>query len=219
MNSPILNINGNSVETLEILFIMTLITLAPSIVIMMSSFLRIVVVLSFTRTSMGIQQTPPNMVLIGIALFLTFFIMNPVIQTVNSDAYAPYKRGEISQIQALKRAEKPLKRFMLKQTDPESLNMFVSFSREEKPINEENLPLTTVIPAFVTSELKKAFIMGFLIFIPFLIIDIIVSSTLMSMGMMMLPPATISLPFKILLFILVDGWGLLFSTLVKSFNI
>lgn len=217
-NNALVNINGDGIPTLEILIMMTIIMLLPSIVVMMTSFTRIIIILSFTRNAIGVQQTPPNMVLVGIALFLSLFIMNPVIKKIDTDAYQPYKAGKITQEKALERAQVPIKRFMLKQTEVSSVDLFVDLADEKKPENLEELPLTVVIPSFMTSELKRGFMAGFLLFIPFLLIDIIVSSTLMSMGMIMLPPATIALPFKLLLFVTVDGWGLLFSSIVHSFN-
>ena len=213
----IVNINGNSIQTLELFLILTILMLLPSIVIMMTSFTRIVIVLSFTRTALGTQQTPPNTVLVGIALFLTLFIMSPVVNEINEQAYIPYKNEQITQEQALNIASVPLKKFMIKQTEVSSLNMYLDFSGETMPENLEELPMKVVIPAFMTSELKRAFIIGFLLFIPFLLIDIVVSSALMSMGMIMLPPATIAMPFKLLLFITIDGWKLLFQTLVQGF--
>ncbi|MDE6830394.1 MAG: flagellar type III secretion system pore protein FliP, partial [Lachnospiraceae bacterium] len=177
-----------------------------------------VLILSFLRNAMGVQQTPPNMVLIGIAIFLTLFIMDPVIKEINTEAYTPYKNQEITQEEAIERAQLPLKRFMLRNTENGSLDLFVEMSGTEAVENVEELPMTVVIPSFMTSELKKGFTAGFLLYIPFLLIDIVVSSTLMSMGMMMLPPAMISLPFKLLLFVTVNGWELLFSTIVNSFN-
>lgn len=218
MSDAIVNINGSNVQTLELFFILTVMMLLPSIIIMMTSFTRIIIVLSFTRTALGTQQTPPNMVLIGIALFLSLFIMSPVIDEINEQAYVPYKNEQITQEEALDRAEKPLRNFMLRQTETDSLNMYLDFANEEMPENIDDLPMRVVIPAFMTSELKRGFTIGFLLFIPFLLIDMIVSSTLMSMGMIMLPPATISLPFKLLLFVTVGGWQLLFSTLVKGFS-
>jgi len=185
---------------------------------MMTSFTRTIIILSFLRNALGVQQTPPNMVLIGIAIFLTLFIMDPVIGEINTEAYTPYKNSEITQEEAIERAQIPLKRFMLKNTEKSSMNMFMEISNTEAVENEEDLPMTVVIPSFMTSELKKAFSAGFLLYIPFLLIDIVVSSTLMSMGMMMLPPAMISLPFKLLLFITVNGWELLFSTIANSFK-
>lgn len=218
MNDALINVNGNQIPTLDILLLMTLITLLPSLIIMMTSFTRTVIILSFLRNAMGIQQTPPNMVLVGIALFLTLFIMDPVIKDINQNAYIPYKNQEITQEQALERAQVPLKKFMLKQTEKSSLKLFTDMSKSEKVEKVEDLPMTVVIPSFMTSELKRGFVAGFLLYIPFLMIDVIVSSTLMSMGMMMLPPAMISMPFKLMLFVTVNGWELLFSTIVKSFH-
>lgn len=216
-----MDINGNSVETLNILMLLTVMSLLPSILIMMTSFTRIIIVLSFLKNALGLQQTPPNQVMVGIALFLTLFIMTPVIDQINVDAYQPYKNEEITQQEFFTKASEPIKIFMLKQTGNSELKMFMDMSRDEKvkaTKNLQELPLTLIIPSFVTSELRRAFIIGFLLFIPFLIIDMIVSSILMSMGMIMLPPVMISLPFKILLFVLVDGWSLLFKTLITSFN-
>lgn len=219
MNSnSLININGNQTPSLDIILMMTVLMLLPSIVVMMTSFVRIIIILSFTRNALGVQQTPPNMVLTGIALFLTLFIMNPVIQDINKDAYEPYKEGQITQEEALNRAVEPMKEFMLKQTETESLNLFVEMAGVDEKMEPQKLPMTVIIPSFMASELKRGFMAGLLLFIPFLLIDIIVSSTLMSMGMIMLPPATISLPFKLLLFVTLNGWELLFSTIVKSFN-
>lgn len=214
----LININGGRMPTLELFLILIIISLMPSILVMMTSFTRIVIILSFTRNALGIQQTPPNMVLVGIALFLTLFIMDPVIKDINTNAYQPYLKEEIKQEEAIKRAEVPMKRFMLKQTETSTLNVFTDLSKIEKPENLEDLPMTVVIPSFMTSELKRAFTAGFMIFLPFMLVDIIVSSTLMSMGMVMLPPAMISLPFKLLLFVTINGWELLFTNLVKSFH-
>lgn len=216
------DVNGTSNDTLEILLLLTVITLLPSIVIMMTSFTRIIIVLSFLRNALGLQQTPPNQVLVGIALFLTLFIMSPVIQQINTTAYEPYKNEEITQEEFYAKASQPIKEFMLKQTGKKELNLYISLSNnEEVKVTQDvqSLPMTVVIPAFMTSELRRAFIIGFLLYIPFLIIDTIVSTVLMSMGMMMLPPVMISLPFKILLFVLVDGWSLLFKTIVMTFNV
>lgn len=218
MGEALININGDGAQTLEILFLLTTVSLLPSIIVMMTSFTRIVIVLSFLRNAMGIQQVPPNMVLIGISLFLTFFIMTPVLDDINQNAYTPYTRQEITQEEALTKMQAPLREFMLKQTEIKSLDMYMEMAKIEEPENLQELPMRVVIPAFMTSELKRGFIIGFLLFIPFMLIDTIVASTLMSMGMMMLPPAMISLPFKLLLFITLDGWNLLFGTLVKSFN-
>ncbi len=219
MNTDALvNINGGRVPTLELFLILTIISLLPSILVMMTSFTRIVIILSFTRNALGVQQAPPNMVLVGIALFLTLFIMDPVIKDINTNAYQPYIKEEISQEEALSRAQVPMKKFMLKQTEKSTLNLFVDLSNTDMPENIEDLPMTVVIPSFMTSELKRAFTAGFMIFLPFMLVDIVVSSTLMSMGMVMLPPAMISLPFKLLLFVTVNGWELLFTNLVKSFH-
>ena len=212
------NVGGESVDTLEILEMLTLLALVPSIVLMATCFTRIIIVLSFLRNALGLQQTPPNQVMIGIALFLSLFIMQPVLSQINTEAYQPYKEEQITQEEFLQKASVPMKEFMLKQTKKDDLNLFINLSKTPTDTAVEELPMTTVIPAFMTSELKRAFLIGFLIFIPFLVIDMIVSSTLMSMGMIMLPPAMISLPFKLLLFVLVDGWGLLFKALVAGFN-
>jgi len=218
-----LNLNGvdspaGAADSIQIIFLLTVLSLAPSLLIMMTGFTRIVIVLSFVRNALGLQQTPPNQVLVGLALFLTLFLMAPVIDQINREAYQPYTQGQISQEQAIDTGMKPLRAFMLKQTYQPELNLFISLAKIEKPANTDEISSRILIPAFVISELKRAFIIGFVIFIPFLIIDMVVSSTLMSMGMMMLPPVMISLPFKILLFILVDGWGLIIKTLITSFN-
>lgn len=213
------NINGKGANTLEIIEMLTMLALLPSILIMTTCFTRIVIVLSFLRNALGLQQTPPNQVLIGISLFLTLFIMSPVVSKINTDAYQPYKAEKITQEEFLKKASVPLKEFMLKNTKKEDLNLFVNLAKQKSSTPVAQMPITLVIPAFMTSELKRAFIIGFLLYIPFLIIDMIVSSTLMSMGMIMLPPATVSLPFKLLLFVLVDGWDLLFKTLATGFHL
>ncbi len=218
MENALVNINGNQIPTLDVLLLLTIVALLPSIVIMMTSFTRTVIILSFLRNALGIQQTPPNMVLVGIALFLTLFIMDPVIKQINTEAYTPYKNQEITQEEAITRASVPIKKFMLENTEKSTVKLFTDMAKIEAPENVEDLPMRVVIPSFMTSELKRAFMAGFLLFIPFLLIDIIVSSTLMSMGMIMLPPAMISLPFKLLLFVTVNGWELLFSQIVKSFN-
>lgn len=210
-------LNSNT-GTLEVLILLSVITLLPSILIMMTSFTRIIIVLSFLRNAMGLQQSPPNQVLVSIALFLTLFIMSPVLSTVHAEAYMPYEAGEITAIEAVKQAEAPIKEFMLKQVKSEDLALFLNLANQELPENEMDLSMTVVMPAFMTSELKQAFIMGFLIYLPFIVIDMVVASTLMSMGMMMLPPVMISMPFKLLLFVLVDGWSLLMDTLVRGFN-
>jgi len=213
------DVNGKGVDTLEIIETLTILSLAPSILIMTTCFTRIIIVLSFLRNALGLQNTPPNQVLVGIALFLSLFIMSPVISKINTDAYEPYKAQKITQDQFVQKAIAPLKEFMLKNTNKADLNIFINLSKTKEVKDISQLSIKVVIPAFMTSELKRAFTIGFLIFIPFLIIDMIVSSTLMSMGMIMLPPAMISLPFKLLLFVLVDGWGLIFKTLASSFNV
>ena len=213
-------------QPLEIIILVTLIALLPSMMIMMTCFARIVIVLGFLRSAMQTQNTPPNMVLTGLALFLTIFIMAPVFKEINEVAYEPYANEQITTQEALERASVPLKKFMLKQTSNDDLEFFVELSKTEVPeggmtdeYKENDLPLTTIIPSFMLSELKRAFQMGFMIFLPFLIIDIVVGSTLMSMGMMMLPPAMISMPFKILVFVLADGWNLMVGSLVTSYNL
>ncbi len=217
----IVNINGDSVQALEIIILTTLITLLPSLVIMCSSFTRYVITLSFLRNAMGTQQTPPNMVLVGVALFLTLFTMGPVIDQVNTQAYTPYVEEEITQDEFFDLAQVPLKEFMLRNTEPSSLNMYCDLAGIDNPADQEaavDLPLRVVIPSFITTELKHAFEIGFYLYIPFLLIDIIVASTLMSMGMVMLPPSMISTPFKLLLFISINGWEIIFSTLVQTFQ-
>lgn len=204
-------------SSIQILLILTVLSLAPALLIMLTSFTRIIIVLSFTRSALGSPQVPPNTVLIGLALFLTFFTMSPVLQRVNDTALQPYVKHQISFDQATQNAAGPLKTFMLKQTRPKDIGLFVSLSRGPRPQTERDLSMHVLIPAFLISELKTAFTIGFVVFIPFLVIDMVVSVTLMSMGMMMLPPVLISLPFKILLFVLVDGWHLLARSLAMSF--
>ncbi len=218
MYDSLINVNGSQVPTLDILLLLTIISLLPSLLIMMTSFMRTIIILSFLRNALGIQQTPPNMVLVGIAIFLTLFIMDPVIKELNTDVYTPYKNGEITTEEAFSQAQLPLKRFMLRNSEKDTVEIFAEMADADAVEDVEELPTTVVIPAFMASELKKAFVAGFLLYIPFLLIDIVVSSTLMSMGMMMLPPAMISLPFKLLLFITVDGWNLLFSSIITSFR-
>lgn len=204
--------------SLQILFTLTVLSLAPSILIMMTSFTRIIVVLSFLRSALGTQQMPPNQVLVGLALFLTFYTMSPYWEVVNTNALQPYMANAITQEAAMTEAMKPMREFMLKQTRENDLALFVNLSEMARPNSPDDIPTTTIIPAFMISELKTAFQIGFLIYIPFIVIDMVVASTLMSMGMMMVPPVMISLPFKILLFILVDGWHLIIRSLVTSFS-
>ncbi|WP_331675438.1 flagellar type III secretion system pore protein FliP [Enterocloster bolteae] len=210
-------LDGNNIPTLDIILLLTIIALLPSIVVMVTSFTRIIIILSFLRNAMGIQQVPPNVVLAGLSLFLTIFIMGPTLNQINVQAYLPYRQDQITQEEALKRTTVPLKEFMLRQTEKGTLNMYLDMAGQELTDKVEDLSLTVIVPSFMTSELKHAFLAGFLIYLPFLLIDMVTASILMSMGMVMLPPAMISLPFKLLLFIAVDGWELLFSSIVKSF--
>ena len=218
-----LSLSTNSDETslsgtLQILLIITVISLAPSILVMVTSFTRIIIVLHFVRTAIGTQSSPPNNVLIGLSLFLTLFIMSPVIAQIKTEAYDPLVAEEITQQEALERGIQPLREFMLKQTRQDDLRLFMDIAKIEPVESVDELSITIIIPAFIISELRAAFIIGFLIYVPFIVIDMVVSSALMSMGMMMLPPTTISMPFKILLFILADGWNLVIGQLVNSFN-
>jgi len=205
------------VDSVKLLVILSIITLAPAFIMMVTSFTRIIVVLSMLRGAIGTPTAPPNQVMIALALFLTFFIMTPVYGQINENALKPYLNNQISQEQAFAEAYKPLRTFMLKQTREKDLALFVSISKSDRPRNEEDVPLTVLAPAFAISELKTAFQMGFLLYVPFVVIDIVVASTLMSMGMFMLPPVMIALPFKILLFVMVDGWYLVVKSLVESF--
>lgn len=208
---------GQVSTVLQILFILTILSLAPAILIMLTSFTRIIVALSFLRQALGTQQMPPNQVLIGLALFLTFFVMSPVWDKINTNALQPYLREEITQDIALKTAAEPLREFMLKQTREKDLAIFVNMAKIEKPESPDKIPMHVIIPAFMISELRIAFQIGFMIYIPFLVLDMVVASVLMSMGMLMLPPIMISLPFKLMLFVLVDGWYLIVGSLVRSF--
>lgn len=218
------NGTGKPMDMLDIMFLFLFLAVVPSLLIMMTSFTRIIIVLSFLRNALGTQQSPPNQVMVGLALFLTLFIMSPVFSEVNARAYEPYKAEEITREEAFVKAQEPFKEFMLKQTEKKSLDLFLSISKTEVPDLSQGpesymqLSLTVIVPSFILSELNRAFMMGFLIFIPFLIIDLVVSSTLMSMGMVMLPPTMIALPFKIMMFVLVDGWSLVVKTLVTSFH-
>jgi flagellar biosynthetic protein FliP len=203
--------------TLQILLVLTVITLAPSILIMLTSFTRIIIVLHFVRSALGTQTTPPNQILIGLALFLTFFIMSPVITQINANAVMPLSKGEISSEEAFDAGVAPIRTFMLEQTNVKDLRLFMDIAGITTVDTVDEIPITVVIPSFIISELRQAFIIGFLIYIPFIVIDMVVASTLMSMGMMMLPPTMISMPFKILLFIIADGWSLIIEGLVKTF--
>ncbi len=201
----------------EILLAMTVLSLAPAILIMLTSFTRIVVVLGFLRQALGTQQMPPSQLIVGLSLFLTIAVMMPVMKKINGNSLQPYLKGEISQKAAFERAATPLKTFMVGQTREKDIALFVKLMKRERPANPDDLPFEIVVPSFIISELKKAFQIGFVIYVPFLIIDMVVSSVLMSMGMLMLPPVMISLPFKILLFVLVDGWNLVVQSLMRSF--
>ncbi len=205
-------------SAIEVFFLITILSLLPAILIMFTSFTRIVVVLSLLRQALGGQQIPPNPVIIGLSLFLTLFVMSPTLDLVMKDAINPYIKKEITIQEAMKKAEPSLKGFMLKQTREKDLALFLKIAKEKPPERPEDLSMRIVVPAFAISELKTAFEMGFLIFLPFLIIDMVVSSILLSMGMMMLPPVMISLPFKLLLFVLVDGWNLVVGSIVRSFQ-
>lgn len=204
--------------SLQLLMLMTVLSMAPAILMLMTSFTRIIIVLSFVRNALGTQQLPPNQVIVGLALFLTFFVMAPTWNQINTNAIQPYMKNQITQTEALTKAEEPLRNFMFRQTRAKDLELFVGLAKMERPKTYRDVPTYVLIPAFVISELKTAFQMGFAIFIPFIVIDMIVSSTLMSIGMMMLPPMMISLPFKLLLFVLVDGWHLVVQSLVTSFH-
>lgn len=204
--------------SVKLFLLLTVLSLAPSILILMTSFTRIIIVLSFVRTSLATQQMPPNQVLVGIALFLTFFIMTPTLTQVNNEALTPLFNDEINLEQAYERAAVPFKEFMSAHTRQKDLELFLNYAKTERPETIQDIPLTALVPAFALSELKTAFQIGFMIFIPFLVIDMVVASILMSMGMMMLPPVMISLPFKILLFVLVDGWYLVIKSLLQSFG-
>ncbi len=214
--------NSSSSDTVstsvKLFLLLTVLSIAPAILILMTSFTRIIIVLSFVRTSLATQQMPPNQVLVGLALFLTFFVMAPTLHEVNDQALTPLFNDEINLEEAYERAAVPFKEFMSKHTRQKDLELFLNYSQADRPETIEDIPLTAMVPAFALSEMKTAFQIGFMIFIPFLVIDMVVASILMSMGMMMLPPVMISLPFKILLFVLVDGWYLVVQSLLQSFG-
>ena len=221
----LININGDSVQTLEIIFLTTLIALAPSLLVMMTSFTRYIISLSFLRTAMGTNQTPPNTVLVGIALFLTLLTMNPVIERIQTEAWEPYTNEQIGAEELFDRASVPLKEFMIVNTRFDTIRMYCYLAQLDVPAGDTefeeivmDLPMRVIVPSFMTTELQRAFFNGFLLYIPFLLIDIVVSSTLMSMGMIMLPPAMISTPFKLLLFVSVNGWELMFASLIQGVN-
>src|SRR5438067_5541874 len=201
----------------QIMILLTLLTFLPAIIISLSSFTRIIIVFHFLRQALGTQEAPSNQILIGLALFLSLFVMNPTLTAIYDVAYTPWAKGEIDQLQAVEKGAAPLKQFMLKSTREKDLKLFSDLSGGQKPKNVDELSMKTVIPAYMISEIKTAFQIGFVIFLPFLVIDMVVSSVLLSMGMMQLPPVMVSLPFKVLLFIMVDGWGLVVSSLVKSY--
>lgn len=211
------NGTGSLSSTLQILILLTVITLAPSILIMMTSFIRTIIVLHFVRSAIGTQTTPPNQVLIGLALFLTLFIMSPIFMKINTEAIQPLNAGQITQEEAFTRGLAPIRDFMFDQTNEKDLKLFLDISGTTVVDGRDDVPTTVLIPSFILSELRTAFIIGFLIYLPFIVIDMVVASTLMSMGMMMLPPTTISMPFKILLFVMADGWNLIVGQLVKTF--
>ncbi len=209
--------NGELNANLRILITLTLIAIAPTLIILLTSFTRIIIVLHFVRNALNTASAPPNQVIIGLALFLTFFIMQPVIEEINTEALQPFDAGQITQEEALEEAMDPLREFMYKQTQTKDVEMFLQISGTEWTGNIDDIPNSVLIPSFIVSELRTAFIIGFLIYIPFIVIDMVVASVLMSMGMMMLPPTTISMPFKILLFVLADGWNLVIGNLVRTF--
>lgn len=215
------NVGSSSLSaSLRMVLVLTLLSLAPFLLIMVTSFTRIIVVLHFVRSALGTQTSPPNQVLVGLALFLTLFIMSPVMAQINKDCIQPFDKGEITQEEALNAGLKPLRTFMFEQTSRKDIRLFMEIEKQSNDVsvdNEDEIPTLVLIPAFMISELRTAFIIGFLIYLPFIVIDMVVSSTLMSMGMMMLPPTTISMPFKILLFVLADGWNLIIGQVVKTF--
>lgn len=223
MTESIISLNGENVQTLEVLFLTTIIALLPSLLVMVTPFSRYVISFSFLRSALGTQQVPPNQVLIGLALFLTLFTMGPTLETIKTEAYDPYVAEEISQEEFIDRAQQPLKEFMLRNTKTATLKLYCDLAGVAEPSTYDvqttsQLSLKIIVPAFMTCELQRAFEIGFLLYIPFMLIDIVVSSTLMSMGMVMLPPSMISTPFKLLLFVALNGWELLFSSLVQGFH-
>ena len=216
INQIVRTLFGESAQTVDIVILLTILTLLPSILMMLTGFTRIIIVLSFIRQALGMQQTPPNQILIGLALFLTFFVMQPVFSRVYDDAYVPFTEGQITQEEFLDEAMTPVREFMLEQVFDTDMNFFMGMAGQDYP-DLESIPNSVLIPAFITSEIKHAMFLGFIIYVPFIVIDMIVASTLMSMGMMMLPPAMISLPFKVLLFVMVDGWQLIIGSLIQTF--
>jgi len=213
-----LNAPEGIADSVNILMLLTVLALAPSILVLATGFTRILIILSFTRNAMGLQQTPPTQVLIGLALFLTFYMMFPIFERMNDEALQPYITEQITQDEAFERAVLPLREFMEKQMSPEDLKTFLSIADRPMPEEYSEIGLEVIMPAFILNEIKRAFMIGFCIYVPFLVIDLVVASTLMSLGMMMLPPAMVSMPFKLIIFMLVDGWGLILSTIVTSFG-
>jgi flagellar biosynthetic protein FliP len=209
---------GSPSNSVTLILAVTVLAIAPSVLLLCTSFTKILVVLGLTRNALGLQQTPPNQVLAGLALFLSLFIMSPVLSQMNDEGVQPYLNGDKSQSQAWNDGIEPLRAFMVDQTGDQELQMLTNIADREQPDNADDVPMSTLVPSYVLSELKQAFIIGFVIFIPFLVIDIVVSAGLMSLGMMMMPPVMVSLPFKILLFVLVDGWGLIIKALVQSYG-
>ena len=211
--------NPKQISTaLQVLLLLTVLSMAPAILLMMTCFTRIVIVLGFIRQAMGTQNMPPTQIILGLSLFLSFFIMSPTLNKMNEEALQPYLKEQISQADALEKGLAPLREFMFSQVREEELTLLTEITMKNEPFRQEDIPTMTLVPAFMLSELKRAFQMGFMIYIPFLVIDMIVASVLMSMGMMMLPPVIISMPFKLLLFVLVDGWSLVVGSLIKSFG-
>ena len=216
INEIVRTLFGESAQTVDIVILLTILTLLPSILMMLTGFTRIIIVLSFIRQALGMQQTPPNQILIGLALFLTFFVMQPVFSRVYDEAYVPFSEGQLTQEEFIEGAMDPIRMFMTEQVFESDMDFFIKMANEQSD-DLESIPNSVLIPAFITSEIKHAMFIGFIIYLPFIVIDMIVASTLMSMGMMMLPPAMISLPFKVLLFVLVDGWQLIIGSLVQTF--
>jgi len=216
LNQIVNTLFGEGTQTVDIVILLTILTLLPSILLMLTGFTRIIIILSFVRNALGMQQTPPNQILIGLALFLTFFVMQPVFSRVYDEAYTPFMEGQIAQDEFIETAMVPIREFMFEQVIEADLIFFIAASGEEYD-DDASIPNSVLIPAFLTSEIKHAFLLGFFIYIPFIVIDMIVASTLMSMGMMMLPPAMISLPFKVLLFVMVDGWLMILTSLFHTF--
>lgn len=212
------NVDGGAASSIQLIVLFTILTLAPSIIIMLTSFTRIIISLHFLRNALGTQQIPPNQIIIGIALFLTIFIMSPTIKQVNENAFIPYSQGEISQAEFLDESMKPIREFMFTQVKDKDLKLFTDLAGIESYDSMDDVPNSVLIPSFILGEVTKGFIIGFIIYIPFIVIDMVVSSVLMAMGMMMLPPALISAPFKIIFFIMIDGWNLIIGSIIRTFT-